>query len=82
MSSFTLQSNNDLNSTSCEELLEEIKTNSTHFRPATPEPFIEEECDNEKYVFESDMEVCGFTPNNDFRGSFEMKFNSDNSFTL
>ncbi|CAO1306026.1 unnamed protein product [Diamesa hyperborea] len=80
-SSFTLQSNNNLNPTSCEQLLEEINTNSAHFRPATPEPFIEEERNNENYIFESDLELYGFTSNYDFCSSFEMKFSND-SFIL
>ena len=73
-----IETNNDFNPTSCEQLLKEINKNWTHFRPATPEPFIEEECDNEKYIFESDLELIGFTSNYDFCSSFEMEFCNDN----
>lgn len=80
-SSFILQGSNgtknDFNSISCEQLLKEINTNYSHFRPATPEPFIEEASDND--IFESDMELFGFTSNLDYCSSFEMEFCNEKS---
>lgn len=73
-----MENSNDTNSTSCEQLLNEINSNCTHFRPATPEPYIEEAFDNEQYIFESDLELFGINSNLDYSGSFQMEFFNNN----